>query len=620
MAITAAPRSNLSLLVKRIENDIRTRALRPGDRYLTAADVGLMLGVSAATAHRAMNVMVTQNLLEREHGRGTFIGAGIGPQRAVSIRTVYIFIEELQRDLTSVPLDSIVAAVRSELVNTNVQFCFIPRSSGAEYVRNLVDAAQRAGHFAGAIPISCSHEVYRYLAGTGAPVVVLGSLYSDQWELTSVDVDYYTAGHLLAKYLCSRGHKRIALFATGGGRPGDNAFYDGVSQALTEAGWAPNALTMRIFPQDFDAFRSQASELLCHPRRPSAIICTSDRLVSSVAACAKELKLSVPDDLELVFQSPSTPDARLAQYAYVQPQSSFSEVATLLAEMLRKQSDRNMTEKQHVVLPVELHEPPRKMARKAGFTLVELLVVIGIIALLISILLPALGKAREAAQSAQCMSNLRQQGVAVQMYMNSFGGGFLPPYQLPSKYPFVNLPYIFEYLPMLYQAPSGKTWRCPSDNFIDAELGAIGRSNYPEPLNGKTDLVYSYAINFDLPQLGYALYHGAGIINYQYFNPWLGSKVTSPSGAAFLLETYSSAGVGYNSPTYYFRFNHNRNTSMNVLYVDGHVASVTAQQILPGNPSNPGDSSQWTQGFSPFWFGQDGATGQISINKQGGSS
>jgi DNA-binding transcriptional regulator YhcF (GntR family) len=271
MAITAAPRSNLSLLVKRIENDIRTRALRPGDRYLTAADVGLMLGVSAATAHRAMNVMVTQNLLEREHGRGTFIGAGIGPQRAVSIRTVYIFIEELQRDLTSVPLDSIVAAVRSELVNTNVQFCFIPRSSGAEYVRNLIDAAQRAGHFAGAIPISCSHEVYRYLAGTGAPVVVLGSLYSDQWELTSVDVDYYTAGHLLAKYLCSRGHKRIALFATGGGRPGDNAFYDGVSQALTEAGWILTLSVRR--PASFSAILtapapSSAPATASSPRLP----------------------------------------------------------------------------------------------------------------------------------------------------------------------------------------------------------------------------------------------------------------------------------------------------------------------------------------------------------------
>src|SRR5690349_15569992 len=64
----------------------------------------------------------------------------------------------------------------------------------------------------------------------------------------------------------------------------------------------------------------------------------------------------------------------------------------------------------------------RHRSSRAGFTLVELLVVIGIIALLISILLPSLNRAREQAYRVQCMSNERQILSAVLLYANQWKG------------------------------------------------------------------------------------------------------------------------------------------------------------------------------------------------------
>lgn len=63
--------------------------------------------------------------------------------------------------------------------------------------------------------------------------------------------------------------------------------------------------------------------------------------------------------------------------------------------------------------------------RHAGFTLVELLVVIGIIALLISILIPALGKANQQAKATACLSNIKQLTQAWIMYANEYKGNLV---------------------------------------------------------------------------------------------------------------------------------------------------------------------------------------------------
>jgi prepilin-type N-terminal cleavage/methylation domain-containing protein len=77
------------------------------------------------------------------------------------------------------------------------------------------------------------------------------------------------------------------------------------------------------------------------------------------------------------------------------------------------------------------HQPvPPRTGR--GFTLVELLVVIGIIGLLISILLPSLAAARAEARAVTCLSNVRQVGLAIAMYSVDFKNAFPPNLSAPA--------------------------------------------------------------------------------------------------------------------------------------------------------------------------------------------
>lgn len=109
--------------------------------------------------------------------------------------------------------------------------------------------------------------------------------------------------------------------------------------------------------------------------------------------------------------------------------------------------------------------------RRAAFTLVELLVVIGIVAVLIAVLLPTFGRARMAAKRTASLSNMRQIGIALAMYVND-NRGWLPEvtHGLPPARSWV-------YSLAKYTSNVDRIRICPADPKADQRL-AVGGTSY----------------------------------------------------------------------------------------------------------------------------------------------
>jgi len=249
------------------------------------------------------------------------------------------------------------------------------------------------------------------------------------------------------------------------------------------------------------------------------------------------------------------------------------------------------------------------MKKSRGFTLIELLVVIAIIAILAAILFPVFAQAREKARQAVCTSNLKNIGLAMQMYLQDYDENEVPYYvietgntALPASWNGY-VPYYYLLQPYITQkviaGSTGNIWNCPSN---------IAQAAFTNTANPE----HTYAAS--TLRAGVGVPNSPGVVDPCDDTPISGTgctadaSITQPASTIAIVENGTNwdawefqlcdAGLWGGGPTPWMFAGHAAHS--NYLFADGHVKALTPWQTMATADGGTSTVNMWSTNGLPF--------------------